>query len=73
MHNSSGKWGHLENLDLQLNKHNFSYQSYGVIWHTLSQTQQTQFSLPTLWGHLAHFELGSIFHNYHNLNCELVP
>ena len=53
MHNSSVKWGHLENLDLELNKHNFP--------------------LPTLWGHLAHFELGSIFHNYYNLNCKLVP
>ena len=24
-------------------------------------------------GHLGHFELGSIFHNYYNLNCELMP
>ena len=24
-------------------------------------------------GHLGHFELGSIFHNYYNLNFELVP
>ena len=24
-------------------------------------------------GHLGHFGLGSIFHNYYNLNCELVP
>ena len=30
-------------------------------------------SLPTLWGHLGHFGLGSIFYNYYNLNCELVP
>ena len=33
MRNSSVKWGHLENLDLELNKHN---------------PQQTQFSPPTL-------------------------
>ena len=39
MRNSSVKWGHLENLDLELNKHNFP--------------------LPTLWGHLAHFEPNS--------------
>ena len=25
------------------------------------------------WGHLGNFGLGSIFHNYYNLNCELVP
>ena len=25
------------------------------------------------WSHLGHFELSSIFHNYYNLNCELVP
>ena len=39
---------------------------------TLIQPQQTQFSLPTPWGHLGHFGLGSIFHNYYNLNCELM-
>ena len=44
MRNSSVKWGHLENLDLELNKHN---------------PQQTQFSPPTLWDHLAHFEPNS--------------
>ena len=40
---------------------------------TLIQPQQTQFPPPTLWGHLGHFGLGSIFHNYYNLNCELMP
>ena len=40
---------------------------------TLIRTQQAQFSLPILWGHLAHFEPDFIFHNYYNLNCELVP
>ena len=30
-----------------------------VIWKTLIQTQQTQCSLPILWGHLAHFEPSS--------------
>ena len=25
MRNNSVKWGHLENLDLELNKHNFPY------------------------------------------------
>ena len=30
-------------------------------------------STKILWGHLAHFEPGSNFHNYYNLNCELVP
>ena len=52
MHNSSVKWGHLENLDLN---------STNTIFSTI------------LWGHLAHFEPGSIFHNYYNFNCELVP
>ena len=33
----------------------------------------TIFSTKILWGHLAHFEPDSIFHNYYNLNCELVP
>ena len=32
----------------------------GVIWKTLIRTQQTLFSPPILWGHLAHFELGSV-------------
>ena len=31
----------------------------GVIWKTLIRTQQTQFSPPILWGHLAHFEPNS--------------
>ena len=31
----------------------------GVIWHTLIRTQQTQFSLSILWGHLARFEPNS--------------
>ena len=44
-----------------------------VIWETLIQPQQTQFSLPTLWGHLGHFGLGSIFNNFYNLNSELMP
>ena len=42
----------------------------GVIWETLISNP---ISLPTLWGNLGHFGLGSIFHNYYNLNCELVP
>ena len=36
-------------------------------------TPTNTISLPTLWGHLGHFGLGSIFHNYYNLNCELMP
>ena len=33
----------------------------------------TIFSTKILWGHLAHFGPDSIFYNYYNLNCELVP
>ena len=33
----------------------------------------TIFSTKILWVHLADFESDSIFHNYYNLNCELVP
>ena len=33
----------------------------------------TVFSTKILWGHLAHSESDPIFHNYYNLNCELVP
>ena len=33
---SSVKWGHLGHLDSTPNKHNFLYQSYGVIWDTLN-------------------------------------
>ena len=33
----------------------------------------TIFSTKILWDHLAHFGSDSIFHNYYNLNCELVP
>ena len=33
----------------------------------------TIFSTKILWAHLAHFQPDSIFHNYYNLNCELVP
>ena len=36
MRNSSVKWGHMGNFDLELNKHNFPYQPYEVIWDTLS-------------------------------------
>ena len=35
--------------------------------------KHTIFSTKILWGHLAHFEPDSIFHNYYNLNCELMP
>ena len=44
-----------------------------VIWETLISNPTNTISLPTLWGHLGHFGLGSIFHNYYNLNCELMP
>ena len=36
-------------------------------------SRNTIFSTKIPWGHQAHFELDSIFHNYYNLNCELVP
>ena len=39
----------------------------------LDPTSTNTIFLPTIWGQLGHFELGSIFHNYYNLNCELVP
>ena len=34
MGNSSVKWGHMGNFDLELNKQ-FPYQPYGVIWDIL--------------------------------------
>ena len=33
----------------------------------------TIFSTKILWVDLAHFDPGSIFHNYYNLNYELAP
>ena len=45
----------------------------GVIWETLISNPTNTISLPTIWGHLDHFGLGSILHNYYNLNCELMP
>ena len=35
MCNSSVKWGHMGNFDLEPNKHNFPHEPYGVIWATL--------------------------------------
>ena len=36
-----------------------SFIDSDFIWKTLIRTQQTQFSLPILWGHLADFDQGS--------------
>ena len=44
-----------------------------VTWGHMGNFDLEPISLPTLWGYLGHFGLGSIFHNYYNLNCELVP
>ena len=33
---------------------------WGHLANGVIRTQQTQFSLPILWGHLAHFEPGSV-------------
>ena len=34
---------------------------------------KTIFSTKILWIHLVHFEPDPNFHNYYNLNCELIP
>ena len=49
-------------------------QKSSVKWDHLGHFDPTPTNtIPTLWGHLGHFGLGSIFHNYYNLNCELMP
>ena len=42
----------------------------GVIWTELNKNY---FLDQVLWGHLGHFDPDSNFHNYYNLNCELIP
>ena len=77
IHVGSVKWGYMGNFDLGPNFTTNPMGSSGplivqspVIWETFISNS---ISLPTLWGHLGHFGLGSIFHNYYNLNYELVP
>ena len=45
---------------------------WGHLEHLDPNSTNTIFSTNPM-GHLAHFEPDSIFHNYDNLNCELVP
>ena len=42
---------------------------YGKLWIGLNNNFFNQ----TYWIDLAHFELDSNFHNYYNLNYELIP
>ena len=59
MRNSSVKWGHMGNFD-------------PTPTNTIFITNPMGSSGP-LWARLSHFGLCSIFHNYYNLNCELMP
>ena len=44
--------------------------SNGKIWIGLNKNN---FSNQTYWNHLGQFESDSNFHNYYNLNYELIP
>ena len=73
MHNSSVKWGHLENLDPNSANTILSTNPMGSSSPLWTKLNKHNFLYQSYGGHLAHFEPDSIFHNYYNLNCELVP
>ena len=56
----------MKNILTNFMKKGIPFHFSSVKWATLISNP---ISLPTLWGHLGHFGLGSIFHNYYNLNC----
>ena len=45
----------------------------GSVWENQGRTQKNNFLNQTYWIVLGHSESDSNFHNYYNLNCEIIP
>ena len=61
---------------LRFNKYNVKHIAVvinGYVWENQGRTQKNNFLNQTYWIHLGQFGLDSNFHNYYNLNCELIP
>ena len=52
---------------------NISSVKWGHMGNFEPNSIKTIFSTKILWSHLGHFEPDPNFHNYYNLNCELIP